>query len=406
MPELRRDITTGQWVIVASKRARRPHDVLPGGTRGPTPASSPDTCPFCPGNEEQTPPPIRVVTVDDPSGAQTAASVRTARAGRVSPQASSADGLVTGKRETAQPDGKRRPGPRGGDRKGTDRTPSGPDLLPTDPRPRHPTWLLRVCPNRFPALEVDEEPGAPGAPPFFERAPAHGLHEVIIETPEHDMDLSRLDVQALERVVAAYAERDHDLRRKPQIAHVLIFRNHGRMAGASLDHPHSQVAAMPDVPPAAALRYETARRYFDEAGRSLYADLVERELAAADRIVEAGDGLAVLCPFASRLPFETWIVPIAPSAAAISAERDGCLARLARLLGRTLERIDRAAGDPPYNLILYSAPAGEERALWFSWHVQIVPRVTTPAGFELGTGTSINIVRPEEAAAFLREAIS
>ncbi|RMF19721.1 MAG: hypothetical protein D6760_12795, partial [Deltaproteobacteria bacterium] len=333
-------------MIVASKRARRPHDVVPVGAAREAATSAPETCPFCPGNEEHTPPPIRVVTAGDRTGSETAAALNTDRAR---------------------------------------------DAAPQTPR-AHPPWLLRVCPNRFPALEAADDQATAGASiaPFFERAPASGLHEVIIETPEHDADLCRLEPDALERVVAAYAERDGDLRTRDGIGHVIIFRNHGRAAGASLEHPHSQVAAMPEVPPAMVLRFETARRYFDETGRSLYADLVERELAAGERIVERDGGLVVLAPFASRLPFETWIVPETPSAGALSAERNAVLAALARLLGRTLARIDQAAGDPPYNLVVCAAPVGAEHAPWFSWHVQIVPRITTPAGFELGTGTSIN----------------
>ncbi len=158
---------------------------------------------------------------------------------------------------------------------------------------------------------------------------------------------------------------------------------------------------MPAVPPEAGLRFETAKRYFEENGGSLYSHLVEAETKAGERIVEATEDLLVLCPFASRLPFETWIVPRRP-APTLGRERDSVLAALAGALARTLRRIDRAAADPPYNLIVYSAPAQLETVPWFSWHIQIVPRVATPAGFELATGLSINVVRPEEAAEFLR----
>ena len=180
----------------------------------------------------------------------------------------------------------------------------------------------------------------------------------------------------------------------------MIFRNHGRAAGASLEHPHSQIAATPSVPPAAALRFESAAVYARCEGGSLYQRMVERELEQGERVIEHQRNFTVLAPFASRLPFETWILPNRPRAI-FSQAGDGELADFATTLRRTLARIARGVGDPPYNMVLYSAPVGQDEDATFSWHLQIVPRVTTPAGFELGSGMSINIVRPEDAAAFL-----
>jgi UDPglucose--hexose-1-phosphate uridylyltransferase len=205
-------------------------------------------------------------------------------------------------------------------------------------------------------------------------------------------------------VLATWRDRYRTLAADPRIKAVIVFRNFGERAGTSLVHPHSQILATPVIPPDALRRYAVATRYFDDTGRCVYLDLLDRELETADRVIAQRSGLVAVAPYASRVPYETWITPRTPSPSFASLQ-DGEVKELAEMLRDVVTALRHAAGDPDYNLVVHSAPAGEESKPFFLWHLRVLPRIVTPAGFELGSGMSINCVAPEDAAGRLREAI-
>ncbi|WP_091102843.1 hypothetical protein [Nonomuraea pusilla] len=332
VPELRQDPCTRDWVVLAPQRGERP---LEWGEPVPVPGSR-ETCPFCPGREERTPPELW-----------------------------------------------RRPGPDGG-------------------------WSIRVVPNRYPVVTPPTGPateavaGARRVRGLFRRAVADGSHEVVIETPDHDWDIADGGTDTVAAVLDACRTRTRVLReRGPGL--VLPFRNHGAAAGTSLAHPHSQIVSTPVVPLRHRHLHDVARAYHDDTGGCLYLDLVRAELDDGARVVAARERAAAFAPYAARTPYETWVVPTERRASFADAS-DEALADVAALLVRVLGGLRRLLGDVPYNYAIVGAPNGGEGARWFQWHVQIVPRLTIAAGFELGSGMAVNIVPPERAAAELRNA--
>jgi UDPglucose--hexose-1-phosphate uridylyltransferase len=232
-----------------------------------------------------------------------------------------------------------------------------------------------------------------------------GYHEVVVESPQHDERLDEMSIDRLAGVVTTWRDRYRTLAVDPRVKAVIVFKNFGERAGTSLVHPHSQILATPVIPPDALRRYAVATRYFDDTGRCVYLDLLDRELETAERVVAERPGLVAVAPFASREPYETWITP-RTSRPSFASLRDGEVRELADLLRDVVAALRQAAGDPDYNLVIHSAPAGEESKPFFLWHLRVLPRIVTPAGFELGSGMSINCVAPEAAARRLREAMA
>ena len=263
-------------------------------------------------------------------------------------------------------------------------------------------WKVRVVPNMFPVLTPTDPPERRG-PPGFLAMGGHGHHEVVIESPLHAWDIATGDVAEVHDVVHAFRSRYRALSRAGDIAVIVIFRNHGPGSGTSLAHPHSQIVAAPVVPPFVRQRFNVARQHFDDFGTCLYVEIVERELAQGHRVVLKHGSIVAFQPFAATAAFETWVMPRFHQASFGDAD-DELLDELAAVLRTVLAGLRRALDDPPYNLVVHSAPPGEEGSGYFSWHLQIVPRVSTPAGFELGTGVPVNPSRPEETATLLKEA--
>ncbi|HEU4542766.1 MAG TPA: DUF4931 domain-containing protein [Jiangellaceae bacterium] len=265
-------------------------------------------------------------------------------------------------------------------------------------------WRIRVVPNKFPVLTPTDRPERRGSPGFLAMG-GHGHHEVVIESPSHAWDIATGDEAEVRDVLRALRSRYRALSHQSDIAVIVIFRNHGPGSGTSLAHPHSQIVAAPVVPPFVRRRFEVARRHFDDFGTCLYVEVVERELAEGHRVVMKGGSVVAFQPFAASAAFETWLMPSSHQASFGDAD-DEVLDELAAVLRTVLLGLCRAMDDPPYNLVIHSAPPGEEGCRYFNWHLQIVPRVSTPAGFELGTGVSVNPSHPESTAAILREAIA
>lgn len=263
-------------------------------------------------------------------------------------------------------------------------------------------WAVRVVPNRFPALRIEESLHRDRDGRLFASMGACGAHEVVIESPDHDRFLADQPVEHVERLLATLQRRHLDLMRDKRFQTIMIFKNHGVEAGTSLRHPHWQLIATPVVPHTLRLKYGIATQYFDQFGTCLYCDLLEAELGARERVLDENDAFAAILPWASRYPFEIWIMPkiMESSFGHVPSARMGPLAALLR---RVLARLHTGLNDPAFNVTFHSAPRGEEDEEYFLWHVRLIPRLTTPAGFELGSGMWINTVLPEEAAEFLRQ---
>jgi len=268
--------------------------------------------------------------------------------------------------------------------------------------PNTPGWELRVVPNKFPALQVegtlDRQPDG-----MFDRMNGIGAHEVIIETPHHDRSLAVMSEPEIERVLWAYRERILDLKRDGRLRYILVFKNHGAAAGATLEHTHSQLIALPIVPDFLRQELSGARRHFEVKERCVFCDVVHEDLLDGRRIIQENADIVALAPYAPRFAFETWLLPRRHGARFEEAPRHE-YESLARMLKSVLQRMDRALETPPYNLIVHTSPFSEETGDFYHWHVEIMPKLTRVAGFEWGTGFYLNPTSPEEAAQALRVA--
>jgi UDPglucose--hexose-1-phosphate uridylyltransferase len=348
MPEIRQDPLSSRWVIFAEDRERRPNEYRLA--RHHRHASQ---CPFCAGHEADTPPPI-------------------AQYGR---------------------DGRQALGP-----------------VQT-----HEDWLVRVVPNKFPALVGHDHaaddaertrpvpPCHPGRPrDLYQQRPAIGSHEVVVESPRHVASLTELSHDEAMLTLRAYRDRLRHLRQVHTLRYALVFKNVGPAAGASLEHAHSQIAATPILPVELQRELSAAETSYAMHGECLFCRMLEQELAEERRLVAtSADGIA-FCPFASRTPYETWVLP-RQHASHFEDQSLEQLADLARFLPQVLERLERLHPRLAYNFFLHTAPFDTLPLHHYHWHIEIIPRLTTAAGFEWGTGLFINPVLPENAARTLRD---
>ena len=266
--------------------------------------------------------------------------------------------------------------------------------------PNGPGWDLRVVPNRFPALRVEGtlDRQADG---MFDRMTGIGAHEVVIETTDHDKTFATMSEAEIARVLWAFRDRVHDLKNDIRFRYILLFKNHGAGAGATLEHGHSQLIALPIVPNFVREEIEGARRHFQDKERCVFCDILHQEVAAGTRVIHENAGMVALSPYASRVPFETWVLPRGHAARYEDAPRN-VIDSLAGMLKSLVGRIERALEAPPYNLIVHTAPLSEDTGAFFHWHVELMPRVSRVAGFEWGSGFYINPTSPEEATEVLR----
>jgi UDPglucose--hexose-1-phosphate uridylyltransferase len=265
-----------------------------------------------------------------------------------------------------------------------------------------PHWDLRVVPNKFPALQVEGNLDREGEG-MFDRMNGVGAHEVIIETPEHGKMLATMSEVEIERVLWAFRDRILDLKRDTRFRFILVFKNHGAAAGATLEHSHSQLIALPIVPDFVREELDGARKHFDQKERCVFCDVIRQEVAAGTRVIYENADIVALSPYAPRFPFETWLLPRSHGARFEEAPRP-VYENLARMLKTVLQRMNRALENPSYNLVIHSAPFSEPRGEFYHWHVELMPKLTRTAGFESGTGFYINPTSPEEAAQVLRAA--
>lgn len=278
-----------------------------------------------------------------------------------------------------------------------------PEIMALRDGENFPNWLVRVVPNKYPALRIEGSTERIGKG-MFDYMDGVGAHEVIIETPIHNARLSTLPQEQVKRILVAYKERILDLKNDFRFIYILVFRNEGKEAGASLRHPHSQLIALPFVPHEVVLEIEGIKRYNIFRERCPFCDMVKEELAFKERVLYESENFLAIEPFASKYPFETLIMPKRhhPS---FADENDCILEEFASFLKDVLCRIDKALNNPPYNYTLHNIPLRNYSADGFHWHLEIIPRISTPAGFELGSGIYINTVPPEESAKILRETL-
>jgi UDPglucose--hexose-1-phosphate uridylyltransferase len=327
MPELRKDPIVGRWVIIATER----------GKRQETPKSEPlpaGPCPFCAGNEQDTP--HEILAYRD----------RSSRA----------------------------------DEKG---------------------WRVRVVPNKYPALQIEGDLQKRGDG-IYDRMNGVGAHEVILECPHHEVSMGNLTEENIREVLWVYRDRLVDLKKDPRFVYGMVFKNVGAAAGASLEHSHSQLIVTPIVPVSVWEEMNGALEFFNYRGRCIYCDIAHQELGMARRVVLDTPNFLSVCPYASRFPFETWILPKHHNSHFENIQKNE-VDELGTVLKTVLLKLEKALDRPAYNYIIHTSPFDTQIVPHYHWHMEIIPRLTRVAGFEWGTGFYINPVPPEQAAKVLAE---
>lgn len=252
------------------------------------------------------------------------------------------------------------------------------------PADKDQPWRVRVVPNRYPVVSGDQ-----------------GLHEVVIESPNHDAELRTATAEGVLEVLTAMRERCRALRDR---AAVVVFRNHGAAAGTSLRHPHSQIVALDQAPPGLVERWERARRFHEETGRRLHDDQAARERAEQVRVVHDGDGILIYQPWAGSVSHETVLLPD-DEAAGLADASDEALKTVAGALPAVASALASVRDDPAYNLVVHAGPSTDPEARrWYRWHIGLYPRVNRRAGLEIATGLGVNPTVPEQTAPILKAA--
>ena len=268
--------------------------------------------------------------------------------------------------------------------------------------PNQPGWHVRVVPNKYPVLEIHGDLNREGEG-LFDKMQGVGAHELIVESPDHLKSLGELSERQIEDVLHAFRERIIDLKRDIRLRYILVFKNHGAAAGATMEHSHTQLIALPVVPKRVIEEMEGAQRYYEFKNRCVFCDIIHQERRDPVRVVSESERFLVVEPYAPRFPFETWILPRL-HASHFETTDQAQLQDLSWVLRSTLRKIDKVLERPPYNFVLHTAPVQESATPYYHWHIELMPKVTKVAGFERGTGFYINPSPPEEAAQFLREA--
>lgn len=262
-------------------------------------------------------------------------------------------------------------------------------------------WRVRVVPNKFPALQIEGELNKRGEG-IYDKMNGIGAHEVIIECPFHEASMANLSEEHIREILWVYRDRLVDLKKDKRLVYGMIFKNVGSAAGATLEHSHSQLIVTPIVPVNVWEEMNGSQEFFDYRGRCIYCDMIYQELSAEKRIVVDTPNFICFSPFASRFPFETWIVPKTHNSHYENIQKNE-LDELGTVLKTILMKLEVALDHPAYNYIIHTSPFDTQSLPHYHWHMEIIPRMTRIAGFEWGTGFYINAVPPEESAAYLRK---
>ena len=269
--------------------------------------------------------------------------------------------------------------------------------------PNEPAWFVRVVENKYPAVHPGREYRADKIEgTLFESIPGFGAHEVIIESPYHVASVGELSNIQFTRVVETYRARFLAHQSDARPLYPMLFKNNGPEAGASLEHAHSQLIVLPTVPSVTRAELEAARRYHESHGKCIFCDLVDREISSKERMVAESENFAAFCPFAARFSYETWIFP-KPHTSRFELLSDAMLVEFSGLFLDVLRRIEAVLDRPAYNYYIHTSPIKTKNASGcYHWHLEITPRLSKMAGYELGSGYYINPVLPEFAAYQLR----
>ena len=273
-------------------------------------------------------------------------------------------------------------------------------LRPDHSRANDPGWVLRVVPNKFPALRIEGELRKSGEG-FYDRISGIGAHEVIIETPQHPRERADIDAIQIKNTLAAAKSRILDLKKDTRFKYIMVFKNFGPTAGATLSHSHTQLIALPVVPLRVQEEIDGARSHFDLKERCIFCDIIDYESAADRRLLSENEHFIVLAPYAPRFSFELAVYPKRHNPA-FESTPDAELESLSSILSDTLNRVARLLNQPDYNLIIHNAPCSNNVGDFYHWHIEFMPVLARVAGFEWGTGFYINPISPEESVQSLK----
>jgi UDPglucose--hexose-1-phosphate uridylyltransferase len=269
-------------------------------------------------------------------------------------------------------------------------------------QPNTPGWQVRVVPNKFPALQIEGDLDRRGLG-IYDMSCGVGAHEVLIETPYHNKDIPDLLNEEGERIIAMCCRRALDLVKDKRFKYILLFKNYGPAAGASLEHPHTQIIALPMVPKNVMEEIKGAQDYFEYRERCIFCDIIRQETQEKERVILENKYFLAFCPFVSRFPFEVWIMPKQHNGYFCHMPPEEIPA-LASILKDTLTKIKNIFASPAYNFIMHSSPVnGDTGPEYYHWHIEIMPKLTRVAGFEWGSGFYVVPTPPELAAKYLRE---
>ncbi|MFH1856502.1 MAG: galactose-1-phosphate uridylyltransferase [Candidatus Omnitrophota bacterium] len=279
-------------------------------------------------------------------------------------------------------------------------------------KPNEPGWGVRVVPNKFPACGIDIDLRRKGFG-LHDMMTNFGAHEVVIESPDHYKEIKDHSVEKISDIISVLQQRVEDLHKDQRFRYILIFKNKGKEAGASLLHPHHQIIGLPITPKRVREELQGAQFYFKLKERCIFCDLIEQEEATEERIVYKNEHFIAFCPYAARFPFEMWILPRDHSLDFYGEKAKEKNRYLADMMKVVLGKLDKVLKDPDYNYIVHAAPNRFPRSgYWYTiaedyhWHIELFPKLTKVAGFEWGSGFFINPLAPEMAAKYLREEIT
>lgn len=267
--------------------------------------------------------------------------------------------------------------------------------------PNTPGWQVRVVPNKFPALQIEGDIDRRGLG-IYDMSNGVGAHEVLIESPFHEKDIPDLLNNEVENFLSMYCRRALDLAKDKRFKYIMVFKNYGAQAGASLEHPHTQMIALPMVPKNVAEEIRGARNYFEYRERCIFCDIIRQELEDEERIILENKYFLSFCPFVSRFPFEIWIMPKKHNGYFANMPQEEIPA-LAAILKETIARLKKIFTLPSYNFIIHTSPInGDGSSEGYHWHIEFMPKLTRVAGFEWGSGFYLVPTPPELAAEYLR----
>jgi len=263
-------------------------------------------------------------------------------------------------------------------------------------------WQVRVVPNKFPALQIEGDLERRGLG-IYDMSNGVGAHEVIIETPYHHKDIPDLLNEEVEKIISMCCRRALDLVKDKRFKYIMVFKNYGPAAGASLEHPHTQLIALPMVPKNVKEEIVGAHNYFEYRERCIFCDIIRQEMQEKERIIVENKYFLSFCPFVSRFPFEIWIIPKKHNSYFCHMLPEEIPA-LASILKDIISKIKKVFANPAYNFIIHSSPVeGDSGVEYYHWHIEFMPKLTRVAGFEWGTGFYIVSTSPELAAQYLKE---